>query len=70
MCVYFLDFTRRRCLQLFSVSLDKKSFAFQSGKESYLKIGLSFDISFAVPLRFINLMKNKITFEHLYDSRG
>ena len=48
----FLDFTRCHCFQLFSMSFDKKSLAFQLSKESYLQLGLSFDISFVVPLQF------------------
>ena len=52
---YFLDFARYQCLyclHLFPVSLDEKSLAFQSSKKSYLKLILSLDISFVVPLEF------------------
>ena len=35
-----------------SVSVDKKFLAFESSKESYIKLELSFDISFVVPLQF------------------
>ena len=32
--------------------VNKKSLVLQSSKESYLKLGLSLDISFVVPLEF------------------
>ena len=48
----FLDFTRCHCLLLFPVFLNKKPFAFQSIKKSYLKLQLSSDISFAIPFEF------------------
>ena len=48
----FPDFTRCHCLLLFPVFLNKKPFAFQSIKKSYLKLQLSSDISFAIPFEF------------------
>ena len=48
----FLDFTRCHWLQLRPVFLDKKFLAFQSSKEFYLKLWLSLDVSFVVPLEF------------------
>ena len=40
------------CVFVFSVCLYKKFLAFQSSKESYLKLQLSLNIPFVVPLEF------------------
>ena len=48
----FLGFTRCNCLELFLVSFDRKSLAFESSKESDVKLRLSLDISFVVSSEF------------------
>ena len=48
----FLNFTKCHCLQLCAECLDKKCLAFQSSKASYLKLRLSFGISFLDFLEF------------------
>ena len=40
------------CVFVFPVCLYKKLLVFQSGKESYLKLQLSLNIPFVVPLEF------------------
>ena len=45
-----MNFIECHCLQLFSVPFDKNLLVFQSSKKSYLKLGVSFDISFVVSL--------------------